>query len=394
MARACGVDPRTALWLGLLSPLVAVHLVSGAHNDGLVIGLVVAALALVADPGRTPDEDRPPTADGPRPVTSDGTATGSPVGGPGAGGRPAVGTDRTGVGWSAVAGVLLGLAVAVKVTALVAVPFAIMLAVLGRRPRAVRRAAAAVGGGVLLTFAVLSLATDLGLGWVGALSGTGSLVQWTSLPTGVGMAVGYLFRLLGQPAAVDPAVAVARLAGLVALAGICALLLFRAGRATLRAVRMPGPVEPAGSAGVDPGLAGVGPGSAGVDPGSAGPTGVAEVTVDGPASRTAARRVVVTACGVTFAALAVLSPVFYPWYALVPFAVLAAGVADPRWVRRLAAATLGLALLVLPDGLGLAVRTKLPGALLDVVLLVLLVVAAARAVRSGAARRLCDGPPH
>jgi hypothetical protein len=69
-------------------------------------------------------------------------------------------------------------------------------------------------------------------------------------------------------------------------------------------------------------------------------------------------------CGTAFAVLALLSPVFYPWYALVALAVLAAGVADRRWWLRLAATAIGLSLLVLPDGLGLAVLTKLPGALL------------------------------
>ena len=46
--RACGVDPAVATWLGLLSPLVAVHAISGAHNDALLAGLVVAALAVAA----------------------------------------------------------------------------------------------------------------------------------------------------------------------------------------------------------------------------------------------------------------------------------------------------------------------------------------------------------
>lgn len=46
IAGRIGVDPRLALWLGLVNPLVLVHLVGGAHNDALMMALVVAALWL------------------------------------------------------------------------------------------------------------------------------------------------------------------------------------------------------------------------------------------------------------------------------------------------------------------------------------------------------------
>lgn len=45
LARRCGVDPSAALWLGVLNPLVLTHLVAGAHNDALMLGLLVAGLA-------------------------------------------------------------------------------------------------------------------------------------------------------------------------------------------------------------------------------------------------------------------------------------------------------------------------------------------------------------
>ena len=38
-----------ALWLGVLNPLVLLHFVSGAHNDALLVGLLVAGLVLVLD---------------------------------------------------------------------------------------------------------------------------------------------------------------------------------------------------------------------------------------------------------------------------------------------------------------------------------------------------------
>ncbi|WP_203857093.1 polyprenol phosphomannose-dependent alpha 1,6 mannosyltransferase MptB [Plantactinospora mayteni] len=340
LARAGGVDPVRAAWLGLVSPLVLVHALGGAHNDALVLGLVVAALSLAA------------------------------------GGSSAFGAGRAGL----VTGALLGLAVAIKVTAIVALPFALLLTTIrlttirltsvslsrvqpgrapdsagptgadraGRRPAVWRarlpgvlldrRLVAVSGAGGLagagLAFAGVTLATGLDLGWISALSGTGRLVQWTSVPSGLGMAAGYLLRLAGRPEAVDGAVAAARLLGLVALTGTLAALLVRAGRA--------------GSA----------------------------------PDRTRARRRLVTITGVAFTALALLSPIFYPWYGLTAVTVLAAGLSARRWVHRVAVAVIVLSFLVLPSGLGLAVLTKLPGALLDVALLLVLAAVAYRRWRS------------
>lgn len=48
LARALGTDPRRALWLAALSPLVWLQLVSPAHNDLLMVGLLVAGVTLAA----------------------------------------------------------------------------------------------------------------------------------------------------------------------------------------------------------------------------------------------------------------------------------------------------------------------------------------------------------
>ena len=88
LARRCGVPAERALWLALGSPIVAVHLISGAHNDAMMVGLLTAGLAVVAvRPGR------------PLPLLA--------------------------------GGVLLGLAAGIKVTALVVVPFAALAAIVG-----------------------------------------------------------------------------------------------------------------------------------------------------------------------------------------------------------------------------------------------------------------------
>ncbi|NNG18015.1 polyprenol phosphomannose-dependent alpha 1,6 mannosyltransferase MptB [Naumannella sp. ID2617S] len=44
LARRLGVDWRSALWFGLVNPLVIAHLVGGAHNDAVMIGFVALAL--------------------------------------------------------------------------------------------------------------------------------------------------------------------------------------------------------------------------------------------------------------------------------------------------------------------------------------------------------------
>lgn len=264
LARACGVAPAAAAWLGVATPLVGLHALAGGHNDALVAGLVVAALAVAA-----------------------------------AGARHR---------WAVFgAGAAVGLAVAVKVTALVALPFAMLLAAGAARRY---RHAGLLAIGAVVAFAGLTLATGLGLGWVAALPGTGAIGQWSSPPTGLGMAVGYGLWGLGWPAAFDPAVAAGRTVGVAGLVVISAALLIRAWR------------------------------------------------------RCGDPRSVAVAAAAALAAVVLLGPVLYPWYALVPLAVLAAVIRAPRARWWLAVATLGLAALVLPSGLGLPVLTRLPGAVL------------------------------
>ncbi|MFD0593623.1 hypothetical protein ACFQZ4_14825 [Catellatospora coxensis] len=71
---------------------------------------------------------------------------------------------------------------------------------------------------------------------------------------------------------------------------------------------------------------------------------------------------VVRACGWVMAATALLGPVFYPWYAVAPLAVLAAAETDPRRRRWVAAGAVVCAVLTLPNGLGVPVLTKAVGA--------------------------------
>lgn len=284
VARRCGVPPGTAAWLGLASPLVLVHLVAGAHNDAFMIGLVVAALAAA--------------------------------------------TQRRAL----VSGIGVGLAVAVKATAVVVAPFAVLLvmpALTGRWRMA--RASALVGVGMATAYGATTLLSGLGLGWFSALSSSGKSMQWTSPSTGIGLAIGYVGTLLGHPEVESPAVLVTRIVGTVALVGVLVVLWWQVRKAT-------------------------------------------DTTT------------LVSRAGWALAAVVVLGPVFHAWYALLPLTVLAASVVDDRARRWLAAIAASLSFLVLPNGYSLALPTKLPGAFAQVVLAVSLVVIAIR-------RRRRSGPP-
>jgi alpha-1,6-mannosyltransferase len=124
LARTCGADPIAASWLGVASPLVFVHPVSGAHHDALTMGLLIAGLDLAA--------------------------------------------RRR--GWQS--GVVLGLAAAVKATAITVLPFAVVLAAAafaGRRRMG--RGTAVVVLPAVAIFLALSGAGGLGPGCSGPLRG-------------------------------------------------------------------------------------------------------------------------------------------------------------------------------------------------------------------------------
>ena len=49
LARLHGIDPARALWLGVLNPVVLMHFIAGAHNDALMVGLLVTGVTLAAE---------------------------------------------------------------------------------------------------------------------------------------------------------------------------------------------------------------------------------------------------------------------------------------------------------------------------------------------------------
>ncbi|NYF54415.1 alpha-1,6-mannosyltransferase [Micromonospora purpureochromogenes] len=275
LARRCGVPVPRALWLALASPLVGVHLISGAHNDALMVGLMVAGLAVVA--------------------------------------------SRPGRRWALLAGgVLLGLAAAVKITALVVVPFAALAAMAGPyRIRTLIRDGGPVVGGALAAALGASFAAGLGFGWISGLEQGSLVIAWTSPSTAVGQTVGYVAALFG--AHVD-ALPVTRAIGVLVLAVLLVWLWWRA--------RTRDPLWHAGLA---------------------------------------------------LAATVALSPLFHPWYWIWPLTVLAATARRTGWFSLVALVS---SFLVLADGTGLARFTKMPGAPLMTLLVIVVAVRLVRSARA------------
>ncbi|MFC0540074.1 polyprenol phosphomannose-dependent alpha 1,6 mannosyltransferase MptB [Kutzneria chonburiensis] len=164
-----GGNSSIALWLVGANPLLVVHLIGGAHNDMLMIGLMAVGVVLVLDRRH-------------------------------------------------LAGIaLVALAFSVKATAAIALPFLIWIWMahipLGTRSyRFVRAAFPAVGlfGGI---FVLCTLAAGVDLGWIPALSGSSIVINWLSLPSGVGQAVYTVLDWFVGVGEVQPFVTVTRTLG-------------------------------------------------------------------------------------------------------------------------------------------------------------------------------------
>ncbi|MEV6343120.1 polyprenol phosphomannose-dependent alpha 1,6 mannosyltransferase MptB [Actinoplanes sp. NPDC051851] len=181
IARECGVDPGAALWLGVLNPLVLLHLVADAHNEAVMLGLLCAGLVLALD--------RRPLA----------------------------------------AAVLITLAGLVKGPALLGLPFVAALwagYLPGRAPRL--RAAGAAALTAAGTAVIVTALTGTGFGWIPALRTPTRARTWMSLTTDLGSLIGRILRTLGLAGADETRQAV-WLAGLAA-AGVIVLLLLHHGR--------------------------------------------------------------------------------------------------------------------------------------------------------------------
>ena len=210
LAEAHGISAAPALWLGVLNPLVVMHVVAGAHNDALMIGLIVMGFALALER------------------------------------HPVLGI------------VAIALAAAVKPIALLALPFAglIWAGQLGRRARSdtsgldtsgLDTSGLRAGWGarigawslaLLLTvavFAVASLLAGVGPGWIAALGTPGEVRTWLSPATAIGMLIGMATTAAGLTIDDALVVTITRTIGTIAALGIVAWLILRPqGRSPVR----------------------------------------------------------------------------------------------------------------------------------------------------------------
>ena len=198
LARACGVAPQRALWLGLANPLGLLHGVGGAHNDALMIGLLVGGAALALG-GRV----------APRlPGSRRGAA------------RPSAGALLA-------AGALVALAGLVKAPALGALPF-LALAVPGLHDRL--RAAAALVVGAVAAAVVATVLSGLGFGWLGTLGAGRARLSLFSPTTGLGTALGALGEAAGLTDDGDAVRDAVLVVGVVVALLLAAVLLWRTAR--------------------------------------------------------------------------------------------------------------------------------------------------------------------
>jgi alpha-1,6-mannosyltransferase len=185
LARHLDADVPTALWICVLNPLVLIHLMGGVHNEMLMVGLMAAGIALMFD------------------------------------GRHVAGTT------------LITVAVAVKATAGIALPFLVWVWARRLRERRgyppARAFLAATGLSLLIfvvVFAVLSAVAGVGLGWLTALAGSVKIINWLALPT----AAANLIHAIGSgffPVDFYPLLRVTRLVGIAIIAISLPLLWWR-----------------------------------------------------------------------------------------------------------------------------------------------------------------------
>lgn len=142
VARHFGANSAVALWICVLNPLVIIHVMGGVHNEMLMVGLMMAGIALIMEH------------------------------------------------YHIVGLVFIAVAVAVKATAIVVLPFMVwvwMRNLRDRRNYSAIKAFAVASGAVFAilmgVFVLLSWLAGVGWGWLTALSGSAKIINWLTVPT-------------------------------------------------------------------------------------------------------------------------------------------------------------------------------------------------------------------
>jgi alpha-1,6-mannosyltransferase len=152
LTRRLGGRVPVTLWIAIANPMMVVNLIGGGHNDLLVVGLLAAGSLLAL--------------------------------------------RRRHAGGIA----LVTLAMAVKASAGLALPFLVLVwaaDMTGTRWVRIAKAAAAGIAVFAVVFGVTTLIAGVDLGWLPALSAPSMIVNWMSIPTAVGQIVGGIAFLFG-----------------------------------------------------------------------------------------------------------------------------------------------------------------------------------------------------
>jgi alpha-1,6-mannosyltransferase len=199
LARRAGVEPIAAVWLAI-SPLVLFHLVSGIHNDAIMLGVVFFGLE--------------------------------------------IGFRRS---WF-LGAVIIGLGASGKIPAILALAFLSAhvarerCLAAGRDPQgrdgiyALIRWGALVSATGLLVVGAVSVLSGLGFGWITALSVPNLLRSWLSITTDLGVLGGQVGIALQLGDHTDAVLSLTRSAGLGVAALVCALLVLMVLRGRLHPV--------------------------------------------------------------------------------------------------------------------------------------------------------------
>jgi alpha-1,6-mannosyltransferase len=193
LAKAHGISPISAAWIGVMNPLVLMHFVAGSHNDALMVGLICIAMVIALR------------------------------------------------GHFVLGVVVATLALGIKPVAIVLLPFLALIAA-GSGASWVRRARyGSIAGLIALStlFITSALAATGPFGWIGSLSTPGTVKSWLSPTTAIGMLIGEPIRLLGLGNVVETSVGITRLIGSIVLAIVLVMLVIRpAGRSATRGVAL------------------------------------------------------------------------------------------------------------------------------------------------------------
>jgi len=174
LVRHLGGRLPVALWLALASPMTVVHLFGGPHNDMLMVGFLAMGTLFVLDR------------------------------------RHAAGIA------------LVTMAMAIKATAGVALPFLIWVWARHLSSTLWRNFAKALAGGLAVfgaTFTAITMLAQVDLGWFAALRAPSMIVNWLSPPTAVGELAHTVVNLVFTVPA-QPFVLVARVLGGLLLATV------------------------------------------------------------------------------------------------------------------------------------------------------------------------------